>query len=100
VPLPTFKFLTEDSVDLSAYSVAIKNLKEAGLRIPAKPVRDVAGLPEPDKGDEVLGDADPNAPTDPNADPNAPKKPDPNKPDAPAKPDPEAEEPKEPAEAA
>ena len=55
---PRFEFITEDAQDLAQYSGAILNLRKAGLRIPAKPVRDTAGIPEPDEGEETLGDAD------------------------------------------
>jgi len=79
--VPTFRFLTEEGVDLKAYSEAILNFKRAGLRICASDVRDKAGLREPDDDDEVL-DVDvtfedappPGAPAAPEA-PDAPEAP-------------------------
>jgi phage gp29-like protein len=55
-PIPEFKFLTQDAVDLEATSKVVKNLKDAGVRIPAKWVYDTFGIPEPDDDDEVLGE--------------------------------------------
>lgn len=55
VPVPQFRFLTEDGVDLKAYSEAILNFRRAGLAICASDVRDAAGLREPDDDDELLG---------------------------------------------
>lgn len=52
VPVPWFQ--TEESADQKAFSEAVKNLQDAGLRIPAKWVRDEVGMPEPLDGDEVL----------------------------------------------
>lgn len=57
--IPEFQFLTEDAVDIGAYAVAIKNLRDAGLEIAAKDVRGKVGLSEPDEDDELLGDAEP-----------------------------------------
>lgn len=58
VQIPAFVFITDDALDLESYSAAIKNLHDAGLRIPARPVRDMVGLPEPEAGEECLGEGD------------------------------------------
>lgn len=51
-----FEFVTDDSVDLKAFSEAITNLSaKARLRIPAKWVWDTAGIPEPKEGEETIG---------------------------------------------
>lgn len=79
---PTFRFLTEEAVDLLSFSQGVSTLTAAGLRIPAKWVRDRVGAPEPDEDDEVLGEGEedvpidpatglPAEPQDPKADPNA-----------------------------
>lgn len=59
VAIPGFRFLTEESVDLKAYSEAILNFRSAGLAICASDVRDKAGLREPQDGDELLNAPDP-----------------------------------------
>lgn len=96
--VPQFRFLTDDEVDLSTFSLGVKNLKEAGLRIGSKWVRDRVGCPEPDEDDEILGEGDddgedipidpatglPMEPADPKAKPG----------EEPAKPDKPGEEPK------
>lgn len=51
-PVPMFQ--TEDRADLLEFSQAVKFLQGAGCRIPAKWVRDEAGMPEPTDGEEVL----------------------------------------------
>jgi phage gp29-like protein len=56
VRIPTFTFATQDALDLEAFSKGVKNLKEAGLRIPQSWVREEAGIPEPAEGEELLGD--------------------------------------------
>lgn len=55
-PIPRFLFLTEDATNLLEFSAGVKNLAEAGLRVPQKWVRDQAGIPDPEEGEEVLGD--------------------------------------------
>jgi phage gp29-like protein len=56
VAVPVFRFLTEDAIDLAAFSQAIGSLRTAGLRIPACHVYDISGIPEPKDDDELLGD--------------------------------------------
>ncbi len=59
--VPTFKFETADPVDLKSFSEGLKNLTApkggAGLRVSAKWARSTAGIPEPEKGEELLGEA-------------------------------------------
>lgn len=60
-PVPTFEFLTEDSVDLVAFSQMLVNVRNpvVGMRIPAAWARGRLGIPEPESDDEeVLGDTD------------------------------------------
>lgn len=63
--VPVFRFLTDDSVDLLSFSSGIKNLRDAGLKIPAAWVRDRIGAPEPDEDDELLGEDEEDVPIDP-----------------------------------
>jgi phage gp29-like protein len=56
VRAPRFEFITQDPVDLKAFSEGMKNLREAGLKIPQAWVRDEAGIPEPKDDEECLGD--------------------------------------------
>lgn len=51
-PVPWFQ--TEETADQKEFSEAVKNLVEAGLRVPAKWARDEIGMPEPLEGEEVL----------------------------------------------
>lgn len=53
VPVPWFA--TEESVDQLSFAQAVEKLKTAGVRIPAKWVRDEVGMPEPKEGEEILG---------------------------------------------
>lgn len=56
--IPTFRFLTDDSADLKAFSEGLKNLtgpQGAGLQVPAKWARGAAGIPEPEKDEELVG---------------------------------------------
>lgn len=62
VKVPRFEFITQDPVDLKAFSEGVKNLKEAGTRIAQVWVREQAGIPEPTEGEEVLGEGMPAAP--------------------------------------
>lgn len=77
VAIPQFEFMTQDPVDIKAFSEAVKNLVDAKLVVPAKWVRDNAGMPEPDKDDETIGGE-----TEPAVDPNADAEVDPNDPNA------------------
>lgn len=52
------RFLTDDALDLANFSTGVKNLKDAGTRIPAVWVRGQAGIPEPEEGEEILGESD------------------------------------------
>lgn len=52
--VPRFVFVTQDKEDLETFSVGIANLAKAGLRIPADWVRDKAGIPHPEDGDELV----------------------------------------------
>lgn len=73
VDVSRFIFQTEDPVDLLAFAQAIQALRDAGLeRVPAAWVRDQAGMPEAEEGEEVLGETADSNPTDPTApkDPN------------------------------
>jgi phage gp29-like protein len=54
VLIPDFKFITEDAVDLVAFSTGVKTLRDAGLPIQTSWVRDQAGIPEPLEGEELL----------------------------------------------
>ncbi len=58
VAVPRLEFITQDAVDLKAFSEALGNLKNAGLRIPQAWAREQAGIPEPNEGEECLGDAE------------------------------------------
>jgi len=81
VRVPEFIFLTEDSLDLEAFSNAMAKLRTAGLNIPASYVRDRVGMPPPKAGEELLGDSldengepvrpDPNAGLNDGPEPNA-----------------------------
>jgi phage gp29-like protein len=64
VAVPTFQFITDDAVDLVAYSTALDKLANRGLRIPARWCRSTFGIPEPEEGEEVLGETKP--PEEPN----------------------------------
>lgn len=60
--------LTDDTVDLAAFATAMKTLRDAGLKIPAKWVREQTGIPEPAAEEELLSatpnqDADADEPT-------------------------------------
>lgn len=61
-------FQTEEGADQKDFSIAVKNLRDAGLRIPAAWVRDTMQMPEPTSTDEILELAQ--APT-PGGNPNA-----------------------------
>jgi phage gp29-like protein len=63
--VPLFRFLTEEAVDLQAFSTGVKNLRDAGLRIGAPWVRDRIGAPEPEEDEEVLGEGEEDIPIDP-----------------------------------
>jgi len=51
----TFKFATQDPVNLKEFSEAIKTLKDASARIPEAWVHEQAGIPIPEDGERLLG---------------------------------------------
>lgn len=54
VPVPVFRFITEEGADLSLLAIAIEKLAKQGLQIPAKWTRTSFGIPEPEVGEELL----------------------------------------------
>jgi phage gp29-like protein len=56
VQTPIFFFLTEDPLDLKAFSESIERLRKSGLRIPESYVHDRTGIPVPKADDILLGD--------------------------------------------
>lgn len=58
VRIPNLRAVTEEAEDLEPFGIGIKALKEAGTRIPAKWVRQKAGIPEPVEGEEIIGGAE------------------------------------------
>lgn len=69
VEVPRFEFVTQDPIDIKAFSEALSNLQKAGLRIPQAWAAEQAGIPEPKNGEPVLESAVPPNATDPNAKP-------------------------------
>jgi phage gp29-like protein len=68
--VPTFSFVLPDPVDIAQFGKGIKDLVEAGLKLPQTWVRARIGAPEPLDEEDVL---EPQAPEpDPPEDPNAP----------------------------
>jgi phage gp29-like protein len=64
VPVPTFRYITEQGADMLALTTMVDKLGSV-LDLPAKWVRAELGAPEPDVGEELVGGrfrADPNAP--------------------------------------
>ena len=57
VAVPTFEFVTQDPIDLKAFSEAIKNLREAGARVPEEWAHEQAGMPVPKDGERLIGGA-------------------------------------------
>lgn len=57
-PLPNTYFATQEAVDMKAFAEGIEKLNKAGLRIPARHVYDVTGIPAPSPDDEVLGEGE------------------------------------------
>lgn len=65
IPLPTFRFITEEGADMQALATAMDKMLNRGLDVPAKWLRAQLGIPEPDVGEELVGKGprpDPNAP--------------------------------------
>lgn len=60
IPLPQFRFITEDGADIEALSKALERMLGpgqmfgTGLDIPARWVRAQFGIPEPDEGEELV----------------------------------------------
>ncbi len=54
VPIPQFRFMTEEGADLGFLADALKKLGDLKLAIPAKWVRATFGIPEPEIGEELL----------------------------------------------
>jgi len=50
-----FKLLTDDAADVVQLSTAVKTFVDAGLTLPAKWVRDQAGIPDPEEDEETIG---------------------------------------------
>lgn len=61
VPVPQFRFLTEESADLAMMAEAIERLAGKGLVIPQKWVRTLFGMPDPVDDEETMGGALPQA---------------------------------------
>jgi phage gp29-like protein len=59
VKLPRFEFNTDEDADLTAFSLALVNLRKSGVRIPEAWVYDEAGIPPPKDGEPVLSGGDP-----------------------------------------
>jgi phage gp29-like protein len=55
VRIPGFALVADEVVDVGQFSVAVKNLADAGLPMPAKWVRSQMAMPDPVKGDELVG---------------------------------------------
>ncbi len=95
-------FATDEGEEKLSFAQAIEKLKSAGLRMPASWVREEFGMPDPEDGDELVGESAPApdpipAPQDPNQNPPDPE----DDPDASEEPDAaDPSEPAEPAEAA
>jgi len=53
VPLPTFEFVTDDTVDIGALSRAVEGLVRAGVKLKQEWVRDKFGAPDPEEGDDL-----------------------------------------------
>ena len=54
VPVPLFRFITEEGADLDQLATALERLGKLHLPIPAKWVRATFGIPEPEIGDELM----------------------------------------------
>lgn len=75
VRVPTLQFVTQDPVDLKAFSEGIEKLVGAGLRVGQAWVRGQAGIPEPKDDEELLQPAT-SAPAAPSKDDEPAKDPD------------------------
>lgn len=72
--VPLLVFVADRTVDLVQLSAAVKNFTDAGLPIPAAWARDIAKIPHPKPGDELVGGGVYQLP-DPKAPPAGPKRP-------------------------
>jgi phage gp29-like protein len=54
-PVPSFQFITDEGADLDKLSQALDRLLARGLAVPAAWVRAMFGIPEPEKGEELVG---------------------------------------------
>lgn len=64
--IPSFEFLTEDAVDMVAFSTMLVNLNTVRMPVPVSWVRDRLGVPEVEGDEEMLGSsADEDVPIDP-----------------------------------
>ena len=69
VPMPQFRFITEDGADLLSLANAMDKVLAHDLDVPAAWLRAQLGIPEPDVGEELVGKP---ARVDPSAAPAAP----------------------------
>jgi phage gp29-like protein len=91
VKVPRLEFITQDPIDLKGFSDAVKTFKDATLRMPEKWVREQAGIPEPQNGEDILGggvagekeEVDGGVGDDENEEPNDEQEPDPEAEDQP-----------------
>lgn len=53
-PIPLFRFLTDDAIDVKAFAEGVKLLVDCGVKMSQRWVRDRAGIPEPERDEEIL----------------------------------------------
>lgn len=53
--IPGFELIADQVIDIGQFSVGVKNLSDAGVAMPAKWVRSQMAMPDPVKGDELVG---------------------------------------------
>lgn len=71
-PVPFCTITTEPRESLDAFATRIKLMKDSGLEMPAKFIRETLGIPEPKAGEETIGAAPEPLPGDPLAPPGKP----------------------------
>jgi phage gp29-like protein len=59
VRVARLRLVTQDAKDFASFAKGVKDLKDAGTRIPQAWVRDQAGIREPEANEECLGDGTP-----------------------------------------